>query len=415
MVLVASLADHEDLAVRAAWLKVEGRRSSIPDGYPLALVQALNELGAVLLDRDEHEYALAVAAAVLELSQIPEAETVVGGKTEALLALNFRAFAFAGLGLDHEAMHATEDVVDALRGCRDGGLGAQHRDALGRLIVLQGKLELHDEALATADALVDLGRERYAADPEHASDLVLGLNNRYAALVQLGRPTEAAGTLGELTALLERLGVQSRLRVDLLSDLGYLHLELGDPARAVEQLRTAVELGRRLAAADPAMNDSLAAAMQNLAQATATLGEDAMPLLTEIVGLLRPLEEAAPGTHRIDLAKVLNNLAMALMRAGRQREAMAAAAEAVALSRAAAEEDPATLGQVALNLWTFAEVRLAAAEELPEALAAIEESIGLYEARSDGSNARAASGMLADVLDALGHGDRAATIRQSLA
>src|SRR5690242_5317446 len=114
MVRVADLADHEDSVVRAAWLKVQDRRPPVPAGYPLALVQALNELGSVLLDRDGLEHALAIATAALELSQLPDADTVPGAKTECLIALNFRAFAFAGLGLEHEAMHATEDVVHAL-------------------------------------------------------------------------------------------------------------------------------------------------------------------------------------------------------------------------------------------------------------------------------------------------------------
>jgi DNA-binding GntR family transcriptional regulator len=71
----------------------------------------------------------------------------------------------------------------------------------------------------------------------------------------------------------------------------------------------------------------------------------------------------------------------------------------------------ATLAALALKLWSFAEVRLAAAEELPEALAAIEESVALYAALADESNARAASAMRADVLAALAQADRPPTGR----
>src|SRR5438876_869864 len=99
----------------------------------------------MLIDRDEHEPALAIAATATELSQIPGADAVPGARAEHLITLNVRAFALAGLGLDHEALHAAEDVVDAMRGCRDGELGAQYRDALSRLIMLQGEQGLHKE------------------------------------------------------------------------------------------------------------------------------------------------------------------------------------------------------------------------------------------------------------------------------
>jgi hypothetical protein len=93
----------------------------------------------------------------------------------------------------------------------------------------------------------------------------------------------------------------------------------------------------------------------------------------EAVAIYRKLHAEDPDAYRDDLAYNLNDLAMNMSLAGRHDDAIATATECVEVRRGSEDRE-----QLALNLWTFAEVRLVGNRDLEAAKVAMVESIKIY-------------------------------------
>jgi hypothetical protein len=96
----------------------------------------------------------------------------------------------------------------------------------------------------------------------------------------------------------------------------------------------------------------------------------------EAISIRRGLAETDPARFSIDLAASLENVSLTLSELDRQEEAIAAIEEAVGICRTLVKEDPASRAALASGLGTLA-IRLSAVDRDREALAAEEECIEL--------------------------------------
>jgi len=150
-------------------------------------------------------------------------------------------------------------------------------------------------------------------------------------------------------------------------------------AEAALVMREATDAYRRLAAARPddVVEQILGCGLGTLYKALWRVSrpEEAEAACGECVTVFRRL--AAQGLDRFGgfLAGSANDHGFYLSSLGRHGEALAATDEAVRTRRNAAATEPRDL---AFTLWTFAEVRLAARDELPLAATAIAEAAEIY-------------------------------------
>jgi tetratricopeptide (TPR) repeat protein len=168
------------------------------------------------------------------------------------------------------------------------------------------------------------------------------------------------------------------------SDHGYHLLSLSRDEEAAAELRLAADDYRRVAE-EPGRDDSmlgeaqrlLGTALWQLGQRTESLQEAAGSL-----AIFRRLAQEFPAGYHWRVGDGANDLACHLSEVGRHAEALAVSAEAVAAQRRARA---AGAVELALALWTFAEVREAAGEELPRAVIALEEAVPAWRelARAD--------------------------------
>ncbi|MFF2079055.1 tetratricopeptide repeat protein [Kitasatospora sp. NPDC058162] len=119
-----------------------------------------------------------------------------------------------------------------------------------------------------------------------------------------------------------------------------------DFAGALATHREAVSYCRGLPQADPRAVLGLAGTLHDLGLLLGTIGRpaEAVPPLTEAVGLHRRLLPAAPGPIRPLLAGSLDTLGSRLASCGRHRDALAATAEAVELMRLVVDAPPGAHG-----------------------------------------------------------------------
>lgn len=119
-----------------------------------------------------------------------------------------------------------------------------------------------------------------------------------------------------------------------------------DFAGALATHREAVSYCRGLPQADPRAVLGLAATLHDLGLLLGTIGRpaEAVPPLTEAVGLHRQLLPAAPRPIRPLLAGSLDTLGSRLASCGRHRDALAATAEAVELMRLVVDAPPGAHG-----------------------------------------------------------------------
>jgi len=245
------------------------------------------------------------------------------------------------LGRIDEAIGATSEACEIWRGLADthpDGSAIKLHEALWQLHQLreeQGQLEL---AAAVAAEQVELHRGQTARDPGWPPILLA------AALL----------TSGE----------------DLVA--------LGRDAEAVPVMREATDVYRRLAAGEPdRFEEFLGLGLGTLYGALWRLSrpEEAVAVCAECVAVFRRLAAQDPDRLGGFLASSASNHGFYLSSLGRHGEALAATAEAVRARRNRAATRPVDL---AFTLWTFAEVRLAARAELPQATTAIAEAAEIY-------------------------------------
>jgi hypothetical protein len=247
-----------------------------------------------------------------------------------------------------------------------------------------------DEALAAIEEAVAERRILAAADQTawgHAYGDALGLLRE--CHMTDGHTERAAEVAGEAVEVYRQLADIDPAKyrswlASARSDHGYDLLSLGRNEEAAAELRLAVDDYRRVAE-EPGRDDGmvgearrlLGTALWGSGQRTESLRETAGSL-----AIFRRLAQESPASYDWRVGDGANTLACHLSEVGRHAEALAASAEAVAAQRRARAGGAVEL---ALALWTFAEVREAAGEELRQAVAALEESVSAWRelARAD--------------------------------
>jgi len=297
------------------------------------------------------------------------------------------------LGRHDEAVAVQEEAVALCRRLagEDVDRGWEHLctalDDLGDLLVNLGRPE---QALAVRQERIQAYRDLVSVDSErYESRLAHALAALGKWLLDLRRHEEGRAACEEAVATFRRLaggdsGEQGGLATALNNLGAHLH-RLGRAEEALAVTEEAVEIRRRQVAASakfPFHTDGLATALLNLAIDLGAHGrsDEALATNEEAVAIYRRLADSEPTRYGHLLCSALNNLACVASPMGAHDSALAASAEAVALGRRLVAANPAVhRPQLALALWSFAEVRVEARRDLEAALAAMEESVTMYE------------------------------------
>jgi tetratricopeptide (TPR) repeat protein len=245
----------------------------------------------------------------------------------------------------HEALAAFREAVALARVARDAGLPAAHlADYLSFLSQCLSALDRQEEALAAAEERVELEAQLRLADPlGNPARLAEALYSLCRRLAALGRWRAAAATAQEVVALERQLAADGSVSVqyelaDALNQLGYC-------AENAEQWPDAEAASR------------------------------------EEVVLRRGLPVRDATSDAVDLASALKDLAWRLwLRRGRSPEAAPLAWEAAERFRAlagAGRLEPGDMWGFAITLALIQE-QLEAAGRYRDALAALQEGVGLY-------------------------------------
>ncbi|MFP3942051.1 MAG: tetratricopeptide repeat protein [Thermoanaerobaculia bacterium] len=209
------------------------------------------------------------------------------------------------------------------------------------------------------------------------------LNNRSVHLAAAGRAEEALRAIEEAVEIRRRLAAANPARYgpELAQSLNNLSVHLAVSGRGKDALgasEQAVVIYRRLASAHPAgYEPELASSLNNLSNrlAESGRGEEAVGAVKEAVGIQRRLAAANPARYEPELAKSLNNLSVHLAASCRGKDALGASEEAVGIYRRLAAANPARyepgLAQSLNNL----SADLAESRRGEEALEAIEEAV----------------------------------------
>ncbi len=305
--------------------------------------------------------------------------------------------------------------------------------ALNNICFFLSELGRHEQALDAAREAVALRRQFAENDPEQLPKLALALNTYGLLLAELGELPAALAPTHESLEIRQRLAeADPRLRDEVassLTNIGLLQARLGELDEALEPIEQAARIYRELADADAArylpdlamaLNNlgsrlaelnrldealaafneavvlrrrlvsnnetaflpSLAAALNNHGNALARTGRvvDALASTQEAAGIYRRLSRVRPDAYVPHLARVSLNLGNRLAELGRRDDAARAYAEAVDTRQRLARANPAAhADDLVRTLTTVARFRAANVSELPSALAAVDEAIGLLE------------------------------------
>ena len=175
------------------------------------------------------------------------------------------------------------------------------------------------------------------------------------------------------------------------TNLSVARASVGDNAGALEAIREAVEICRRLAAASPARYEpDLAGSLINLSNGLSAVGDApaALEASREAVEIFRRLAAASPARYEPELASSLNNLSIRLSEGGDAPAALEAIREAVEIRRRLAEASPTRYGQDLASSLNSLSNRLVAVGDAPAALEAIRETLELYRRLAAASPAR---------------------------
>ncbi|HKT03466.1 MAG TPA: tetratricopeptide repeat protein, partial [Rugosimonospora sp.] len=166
-----------------------------------------------------------------------------------------------------------------------------------------------------------------------ATTLPLTANTLATLAAAIPYPTQALPhTAVAVTAARFHQADTDEHRAGHLTNLGRRLSALGRREEALTATTEAVEIRRRLAAANPDRFESdLARSLMNLGADSSALGrrEEALTAATEAVVIYRRLTAANPDAHEPDLAGSLTNLGRGLSALGRREEALTATTEAV--------------------------------------------------------------------------------------
>ncbi|MFE9429185.1 tetratricopeptide repeat protein [Kitasatospora sp. NPDC006697] len=269
-----------------------------------------------------------------------------------------------------------------------GTVGPLERAELLRaLAVRYGNAGLLVEAIAPAQASVELYRVLAAADPGHLPALASALNSLGAAANTAGRYEAAQAPMAEAVALYRHLAETDP--AGQLTDLAMalnnqcvLLLRIGRAAESVTPGREAVSVHRRLVAADPEQHrPGLATALTNLSNSLAESGrtQEGSAFAGEALELHRELARADPDRHLPDLGMTTINHGLRLMNEGRFGEALPVCEEAVAIQRRLARINPAAHLPNLAAAWDNLGNLHARMQRRTEALAATREALAIRE------------------------------------
>jgi tetratricopeptide (TPR) repeat protein len=300
----------------------------------------LRALTQLLVGQNEFEYAIAAATESVALFRWAAAkEKDLGHKLR--LPAGLRALAgccYLAGRLDQAIGHADDAVAEYRLRARDAGFPVRMlaETLAERARYLQDADRLQ-EAIENRREALTLYRDLAARDDTYlpsVGDSQIGLG---AVLLQAGEADEAAASLQEGAALLERLTVTQpelterlMLAHALLADLAGVH---DDSARSVDSARRAAELAEQNAAADPGRWFELAMALCMLSSSLELSSRpgESFEQADRAVSVVRER-----GTPRDDEARTLLGLGLSLMSStayaiGDLNQALATAQEAVSI------------------------------------------------------------------------------------
>ncbi|MEU8263211.1 tetratricopeptide repeat protein [Micromonospora sp. NPDC048999] len=363
-----------------------------PAAYLPDLASSLNNLGIRLSEVGRREEALApVEEAVAIRRRLAEANPAANLPNLAR-SLNNLGVRLSEVGRWEEALPLAEETAGLYRRLAEVNPAAYLPDlasSLNNLGIRLSNVGRWEEALPLAEETAGLYRRLAEVNPAaHLPDLASSLNSLGVRLSEVGRREEALRLAQEATGLYWRLAEVNPAAylpnfASSLNNLGLRLSEVGYQAEALPLAEEATGLYRRLAEVNPAAYlPRLANSLNNHGILLLEVGhrEEALPLAEEAAAICRRLAEVNPAAYLPHLAGSLNNLGVQLSEVGRQEEALALVEEAVAIHRRLAEANPAAnLPDLARSLLAYARVGANVDAEMPRALAAVTESIGLYE------------------------------------
>ncbi|MDP6263575.1 MAG: tetratricopeptide repeat protein [Rhodospirillales bacterium] len=189
-------------------------------------------------------------------------------------------------------------------------------------------------------------------------------------------------------------------RADLLNNLS-VHLgETGDVAGALAASTMAVQVFRRLAAANPArFEPDLASNLNSLSNRLSETGDiaGALAASTEAVQVSHRLAAANPARFEPDLAPILNSLSSRLTETGDAAGALASSTEAAEVSRRLAAANPARFEPGLASCLNNLSIRLGATGDVAGALAAITEAVEIRRRLAAANPARFESDLAASL------------------
>jgi hypothetical protein len=245
---------------------------------------------------------------------------------------------------------------------------------------------------------------------------------------------EMLALLGEAAKWYEKAGVRAHAAAlaNTLKRLAALQKDVGDEAAALASYKAAIALVRGLPA-EQRVQRGVARLQEDYGNALADAGQAAaaVAMLRDAVATRRQLEASQPGQHVPELDHALTSLVLALLAAGRARDAVAPARESVELSRRMMEAAPAdpeereSLGIALKNLATAldrsgqAEAAVAIATEAvalhrqPQQQAPGGDASALPDALDQLARLHVARGGAASLRAAVAAADEAAVLRRS--
>jgi tetratricopeptide (TPR) repeat protein len=241
------------------------------------------------------------------------------------------------------------------------------------------------EGLTDAQAARALGLLARAADRIEAADDLFGtfasgdIRRQVLAAAQAAMTGEAGQHLLD-TVVTEQIRSAQGWTLAQLAELDRLVPDDVMPVTRAAIAELEVTLRRTLAKDNPAYQDSLAPALNNLGIRLQEVGRyrEALAVTQEAVILLRALAKDNPA-YQDRFVKVLSNLGIRLREVGRYQEALAAAERAVTLFRALAKDNVVYQDSLATELNHLGQ-RLQHVGRYHEALAATEDAVNLRRA-----------------------------------
>ncbi|MFI5934849.1 tetratricopeptide repeat protein [Actinoplanes sp. NPDC051494] len=265
-----------------------------------------------------------------------------------------------------------------------GGDLARALQNLASLLVQNGRTapaaDIAQEAVATYRRLVEL------IPAVHLPGLGVALNTATECLARTGRRAEALAAAEESVRIRTGLaaGNPAAHRAGLaksLSNLSSRLTELGKVKKSIEPAQAAVDILRELATENPAgIRPALATSLTNLGASLAQVGRHSAALgpTREAIEIKRLLAAESPASYLPVLTTSLLNLSTMLKALNRRSEALVAARECLATTRLATFEHQLQSGVLIFDtISCYVDLCVRTRQELPEALAACDEAIGL--------------------------------------